>query len=207
MYYIFNQDGKNIGQCDFEPDADDLASRGESAYHSDTKLSNPTLSNGRLHDIATQPSKYHTLKDGQWVITQANQARLDGETLAAAKTQKIQQINITAQNHIDTVAKLEQVPSFEVQTWTIQAIEAKEWYADHTKPTPTLDTIAAARGIPPEILRQKALEKALAFERLSAYVAGVRQRLTDLAQNAVSIDELDKIVITFDLPNSVQGGV
>lgn len=30
MYYIFNQDGKNIGRCDFEPNSDDLTSRGES---------------------------------------------------------------------------------------------------------------------------------------------------------------------------------
>lgn len=30
MYYIFNKDGKNIGQCDFEPNAEDLASRQES---------------------------------------------------------------------------------------------------------------------------------------------------------------------------------
>ena len=36
MYYIFNQDGKNIGQCDFEPNSDDLASRGEShVWHED----------------------------------------------------------------------------------------------------------------------------------------------------------------------------
>lgn len=30
MYYIFNKDGKNIGQCDFEPNSEDLASRQES---------------------------------------------------------------------------------------------------------------------------------------------------------------------------------
>lgn len=36
MYYIFNQDGKNIGQCDFEPNSDDLASRGEiHVWHED----------------------------------------------------------------------------------------------------------------------------------------------------------------------------
>ena len=38
MYYIFNQDGKNIGQCDFEPNLDDLASRGEVAVFSETLL-------------------------------------------------------------------------------------------------------------------------------------------------------------------------
>lgn len=35
MFYIFNTSGNNIASCDFEPDRDDLASRGEIAieYH------------------------------------------------------------------------------------------------------------------------------------------------------------------------------
>ncbi|STY82490.1 Uncharacterised protein [Moraxella veridica] len=35
MFYIFNASGKNIASCDFEPDREDLVSRGEFAieYH------------------------------------------------------------------------------------------------------------------------------------------------------------------------------
>lgn len=44
MYYIFDKDGRNIGQCDFEPNAEDLASRDEShRYYTDAVPDNAKL--------------------------------------------------------------------------------------------------------------------------------------------------------------------
>lgn len=125
-------------------------------------------------------------------------------TLEELKAIKLHTINRQAQAYINQKAGLNDVPDFEVQTWTIQALEAKAWHEDNSTPTPTLETIAQARGVPVDILRKKAYKKTIAFEKLSAYVAGVRQRLTDLTEQAKSIDELDRVVIEFSLP---QGGM
>lgn len=38
MWYIFNSDGKAIASCDFEPNNEDLAIRGESAIESPEKI-------------------------------------------------------------------------------------------------------------------------------------------------------------------------
>lgn len=38
MWYVFNSNKKPIATCDFEPNYDDLATRGEFAIESDTKM-------------------------------------------------------------------------------------------------------------------------------------------------------------------------
>lgn len=140
--------------------------------------------------------------DGKFIFN--NKELSHDELLMLAKSDKLVQINRQAQAYINQKAGLNDVPEFEVQTWTIQALEAKAWHADNSTPTPTLDTIAAARGVAVEVLRQKAYKKAVKFEKLSAYVAGRRQRLTDLTEQAKNIDELDKIVIEFALPENTK---
>ena len=140
--------------------------------------------------------------DGKFVFNKKELS--NDELLMLAKSDKLTQINSQAQAYINQKAGLNDVPEFEVQTWTIQALEAKAWHEDNNTPTSTLETIAQARGVPVDILRQKAYKKAIKFEKLSAYVAGVRQRLTDLVDKAVSVDELDKIVIEFALPENTK---
>ena len=52
MYYIFNSEGKNIGQCDFEPSQEDLASRNEAAVYSDATFGNAIeLIDGEIVEI------------------------------------------------------------------------------------------------------------------------------------------------------------
>ena len=58
MYYIFNRDGKNIGQCDFEPNAEDLASRQESY---------------QLHENPLQQGEELWLVDGKVTIISPSQ--------------------------------------------------------------------------------------------------------------------------------------
>ena len=94
------------------------------------------------------------------------------------------------------------MPDFEVQTWTIQAAEAKAYAADNTADTPVLDQIAASRGIDADKLKAAALRKTLAYERLSAHIAGQRQALQSKIAAAETQTALDAIEITFTAPEA-----
>ena len=101
-----------------------------------------------------RPSEYHKWDGSDWVLTPAAKKKM----LQQAKSEKLAEINRAAQSYIDRSAGLDKVPEFEVATWTTQAFEAKAWHADPNAATPTLDAIAASRGVPPDALRQKAYE-------------------------------------------------
>lgn len=142
-----------------------------------------------------RPSPHHQWDSiaHQWDLPPAAAAAL----LAEAKAAKLAQLNAAAQAHIDRAARLDQTPDFEVRTWALQAAEAKAWAADHNAPTPILDTIATARGVPAELLKQKALEKAQAFEQLTATVAGRRQAAEDRIHAATDMLMLNQIELPF----------
>lgn len=142
-----------------------------------------------------RPSPHHqwdTIAQ-QWDLPPAAAAAL----LAEAKAAKLAQLNAAAQAHIDRAARLDQTPDFEVRTWPLQAAEAKAWAADKTAATPILDTIATARGVPAELLKQKALAKAQDFEQLTATVAGLRQAAEDRIVAAENMLILNQIELPF----------
>ncbi|HFC8478439.1 TPA: hypothetical protein ACFU2V_000726 [Neisseria subflava] len=95
------------------------------------------------------------------------------------------------------------MPDFEVRTWTIQAAEATAWAADKNALTPVLDQIAASRGIDADKLKASALRKTLAYEKLTAHIAGQRQALQSKIEAAKKQSDLDKIEIVFSLPEAV----
>lgn len=142
------------------------------------------------------PSHLHRLHNGKWVLPDDAAA----QQLADAKAAKMQQLNAAAQAYIDAAAETDKLPAFEVQTWPLQAAEAKAWAADNTVPTPVLDGIAAARGVPVDQLKAAALRKTLAYEALTAHIAGQRQALQSKIEAASTQAELDKIKIEFTLP-------
>ena len=142
-----------------------------------------------------RPSDYHEWDGGSWVLKPTAKKKM----LQQAKSEKLAEINRAAQSYIDRAAGLDKVPEFEVATWTTQAFEAKAWHADQNAATPTLDAIAASRGVPPDALRQKAYEKTLKFERLTAYVAGLRQAAEDKINAAANLDELTDISLVIEL--------
>ncbi|XZA36051.1 hypothetical protein AABM17_1093 [Neisseria musculi] len=125
------------------------------------------------------------------------------QQLRAAKSAKLQQLNAAAQDYIDAAAETDKLPAFEVQTWPLQAVEVKVWAADNAAPTPVLDGIAAARGVPVEQLRAAALRKTLAYEALTASIAGQRQALQAKIEAAKTTAALDKIVIAFTAPEAI----
>ena len=123
--------------------------------------------------------------------------------LSAAKKQKLKDLNDSAQAFIDTNSGANLVPDFEFASWSIQASEAKAWQLDKNAPTPVLDGIATARGIPADTLKAAALRKTLAYEQLAAHVAGQRQALQSKIEAAKKQSDLDKIEIAFSLPEAV----
>ena len=74
---------------------------------------------------------------------------------------------------------------------------------DHTADTPVLDQIAASRGIDADKLKAAALRKTLAYEKLTAHVAGQRQALQSKIEAAKTQAALDKIAVVFTLPEAV----
>lgn len=122
--------------------------------------------------------------------------------LAALKTAKISQLNAAVQAFINTSAEIDKVPDFEMQTWSIQAAEVRAWAADKTAPTPVLDQIAASRGIDADKLKAAALRKTLAYEKLTAHVAGQRQALQAKIEAAKTVEALEKIKIELTLPEA-----
>lgn len=141
------------------------------------------------------PSIYHAWRDGKWI---QNEKMLD-----ALKEEKLKDLNDSAQAFIDTNSGANLVPDFEFASWSIQASEAKAWQLDKNAPTPVLDGIATARGIPADTLKAAALRKTLAYEQLAAHVAGQRQALQSKIEAAKTQAALDKIVVVFTLPEAV----
>ena len=142
------------------------------------------------------PSENHIWSSDGWLEDKAG-------LIESAKALKIEQLNAAAQAYIDRASETDKVPDFEVRTWTIQASEAKAWQLDKNAPTPVLDGIATARGIPADTLKAAALRKTLAYEQLAAHVAGQRQALQSKIEAAKKQSDLDKIEIAFSLPEVV----
>ena len=140
-------------------------------------------------------------KKGDWVLSQAKQAELDKQAAAAAfeqaKATKNTEINTQAQAYIDHATGADQLPAFEVQGWAIQGAEAKAWHTDPTAPTPTLDAIAKARGLPLDALRAGAYKKTMLFESLVAAVTGQRQKYNDQLRAAKTVEAVNAIVVAY----------
>ncbi|HDZ6746384.1 TPA: hypothetical protein RS749_001303 [Mannheimia haemolytica] len=124
--------------------------------------------------------------------------------ISAEKSAKLAEINQKAQAFINDLAKYNETPSFERDTWLEQAKEAKAWVADPTVQTPTLELIAQMRGIPLDTLRQKAYEKAMAYQTVAAIVAGQRQGYEDRLEQAETLEQIQAIEPMYQLP---QGGI
>lgn len=156
------------------------------------------LENGEVKCSGKAPSEAHSfnLKTKQWTINAEKQAAL----LVKAKMQKLAEINSTAQNLVRQAAKLDETPQFERDTWLEQAKEAKAWIEDPTAQTPTLDLIAQMRGVPIDTLRQKAYEKAMAYQTVAAIIVGQRQGYEDRLEQAETLEQIQAIKPVYQLP-------
>lgn len=200
MFYIFSSDGHFAEQMAVKPPI--LPSGYFYLEVADSEeIGEYLFSDGRvvLSTDVPPPSRDYILKNGEWVLPENHTEMI----LSAAKKQKLKDLNDSAQAFIDTNSGANLVPDFEFASWSIQASEAKAWQLDKNAPTPVLDGIATARGIPADTLKAAALRKTLAYEQLAAHVAGQRQALQSKIEAAKTQAALDKIVVVFTLPEAV----
>ncbi|SSY80144.1 tail fiber assembly protein [Alysiella crassa] len=179
--------------------------RGETVYNTATGLAQIITQIGELPENVTtepRPSEHHEWDGTKWTIPTETAYRLAAESFQAAKDKRVQELNTAAQNFIAQAAGTNKVPEFELQSWNLQAIEAKAWAQNPEVPTPILDKIAAARGVPADALKQAALRKTQQYEALTAFVVGQRQALQTQIEVAKTLDELSAIEIAFRLPES-----
>lgn len=196
MYIVFNKHGECIATSDYQLNTDDLATRQEIAIETDENFINPCYDGEKIIERGVTPSAYHQWNGKKWVLNAKQQAAQIND----AKARKCLEAAQKAQEIINQVAGLNHLPDFEVQTWVTQADEANAWAKDERTATPILSAIAQARGIPVDILRQKALEKAQAYALLTATIAGQRQRFEDAIKAATDLDALEAITISYQLP-------
>lgn len=129
-------------------------------------------------------------------------AQAQAALLAQAKAGKLYAIATAAQDFINDAAGLAGIPAFEQESWTQQAREAEAWAADNNAGTPLLAGIAAARGVPLDQLRQKALSKSRAYTALTAAVAGQRQALEDAVAACADVAAVEAVEVQFTLPEA-----
>ena len=198
MFYIFNSRGHFAEKMTVRPP---VLPHGYFHIESADDIGEYLFSDGLTVMSASDPapSQYQVIDAGMWVLPADGAAA----QLADAKAEKISNLNAAAQAFINAAAEIDKVPDFEVQTWSIQAAEARAWAADKTAPTPVLDQIAASRGIDADKLKAAALRKTLAYEKLTAHVAGQRQALQSKIEAAKTQAALDKIAVVFTLPEAV----
>ena len=152
-----------------------------------------------------QPTPAHDWdsKKGDWVLNESKQAAIDAQKTAAqfqnARTEKLLEMNTAAQSFIDQMTGANDTPEYERATWAAQGAESKAWHADNTAATPILDNIAKNRGVPAELLRQKAYEKTIAYEMLVSTISGQRQRFEDQLNAAKTLAEVDAIVVGYQV--------
>lgn len=179
--------------------------RGQIAYHTETGDTVIIDFVGDLPSHLTlqaQPSAFHKWQNGAWQLDETAQQQATQAEFQAAQNAKMAELNQAAQSFVNKAAGTDKLPEFEIQSWALQAAEAKAWAQNPETATPILDQIAAARGVPADVLKQAALRKTLQYEALTALVAGQRQALQTRLELAQNLDELSAIEIAFRLPES-----
>lgn len=154
-------------------------------------------SKGKLQLTASaRPSSLHQWDGKGWIINERDLQAV----ISAEKSAKLAEINRKAQEFVNQLAHLDETPEFERETWSIQREEAKAWNTDKRAETPTLALIAQMRGVPLDVLRQKAYEKAVTYQTVAAVVAGQRQAYEDRLNRAETLEQIRAIGTTYQLP-------
>jgi hypothetical protein len=132
--------------------------------------------------------------NGEWLSSDevAVQAIIDSfDELVPAKAEAKARIVEQAQAYMQQIES--EYPSFERATWPTQKAEIEAWGLDSTALTPLLDNIAVAREMDRMILLNRTLVKVQAYNTQAAYLAGKRQKLEDVIDNAADLDFISSI--------------
>ena len=141
-----------------------------------------------------EPANEYCEWDGKkWIENQAKKSEAEETKLATAKSIALSRLNQQAQEIVNEQSGMDDLPAFEVQSWAVQAKEARAWSEAPDAETPVLNQIAQSRGIDPAELKATVLKKNTAYESLCATVAGKRQAIEKQIEAAKTIDELNTI--------------
>lgn len=152
--------------------------------------------------ICGESAEHFDVGQGFVLIAKADYQPDPQVTLLNAKKRKLRDAAEAAQAFIEQASGLDTVPQFERESWAVQGQEAQAWAANPQAPTPILAGIAQARGVPLDVLRQKALAKSQAFTFLTASVAGRRQAIEDKINAAGDMQALSAVVIAYQIPGA-----
>lgn len=114
------------------------------------------------------------------------------DPLPEAKNKKKKEILKDSSDFLNTVI-LDKYPRFEIDTWQNQLADALKYKADNNAITITLDALSLARGVDKNTTADRIIAKAQQFAAFSATYAGERQRLEDLVDAAISVEEILQI--------------
>lgn len=188
MYYLFDKNGNFIGTSDFEPNLDDLATRGEQAVSSEQQFDYPCLIDGEIVEQGKQPSPYHKWQNGAWQISDEAKITLQGEQF----TQTQQTLIRTISDKTDRLKAevLIGYPQAEIDSFYRQEAEARAWQVDNSADTAMLSAIATARGVPLDMLAVKVIEKADAVSVIMGKIIGERQQFEDRILASKTLEQL-----------------
>ncbi|QDB73992.1 hypothetical protein [Aeromonas phage 4L372D] len=84
MYYIFNKEGQLLSTCDFEPNIEDLQTRGEYSVKNDEKLDQFRLVGGKYGGIyeSVETPEEVILKETNKILQQRNKILKDTDWIA-----------------------------------------------------------------------------------------------------------------------------
>lgn len=99
------------------------------------------------------------------------------ERIASHRQGMLAAVNAACDAKLKELAKA--YPDGEVQSWPTQVAEAEAMKLDATAATPLLSAVAAARGVPLDVLAERVLAKANAYAAGSGAIIGHRQALED----------------------------
>lgn len=113
-------------------------------------------------------------------------------SLEEVKAKVLDRINASFESVVDIVVR--DYPASEQATWPIQQKEVELWRADPNADTPFLSTLARARGVDLDTLRQAAARKVDNYMLAVAHTVGERQRFSDLIDAATTVQEVVHIL-------------
>lgn len=173
MYYIFDQENRFLASADFEPNLEDLASRGEKAIYSEILYHNPVLNEkGELAE---------TEKPVQAVEITLESAKSALIRKIAEKTDRLKS-SITAS-----------YPQTEIDSFYRQEQEARAFLNGEIANPEMLSQIATVRNLPLATLAQAVVRKADQFALVIGVILGQKQLFESHVNNAQSLDELNEI--------------
>lgn len=109
----------------------------------------------------------------------------------ATRSEMVQQLREIFDKYLNQLTT--SYPSSEIDSWSKQELEARNYLLDNESPTPLINALALNRGIPKYLLVEKIISKSDAYAQYVGKLIGTRQKLEDQIYAATKVEELPEI--------------